>query len=300
MESVLIGYEPTPQGEDALALGGVFSEVLSARPMIVTALPFSSTAMGRRNLELSLSVDTAEMLAVARDRLATLQPTARAIASRSPAKGLAEVSLATDVAMMVIGSSHRGPLGHVVFGSTAERLLHEAPVPVAVAPRGFSTDGASQLHRLAVAYDGSAEAIHALETGIELSERTNGSLTLLHVVEPPVTGYGAFEEILLDAEGEEPPGKAILDEGLLRVPASAPADGQLLHGDAPGSLANAAKSFDLLIMGSRGRGPLLTTALGSVSGPLARKAPCPILVIPRGGTDGVLAGTKHAAARQGR
>jgi nucleotide-binding universal stress UspA family protein len=296
MDSVLIGYESTPQGEDALALGGILSDVLSAQPRIVTALPFSSTAMGRRNLETSLSVDTAEMLEVARDRLAALEPTSRAIASRSPAKGLAELALATDTSMIVIGSSHRGPLGHVVFGSTAERLLRDSPVPVSVAPRGFSKAGGRHLLRVAVAYDGSAESIRAVEAGIELAERTHGSLTLLHVVKPPATGYGAFERIMLEAEGETPPARAILDEGLRRVPDGVPTEGRLLHGDAAGALSAAAKDFNLLVMGSRSRGPLLRTALGSVSGPLARRAPCPILIIPRGRTRESLAGSTPRGA----
>jgi nucleotide-binding universal stress UspA family protein len=295
MKTVLIGYEPTPQGEDALALGGLLSELLGAKPTIVTALPFSSTAMGKKNLELSLSLDTADMLAVARDRLAPLGPASRAIAAHSPAKGLAELAEDRGVSLIVIGSTHRGPLGQVVLGSTAERLLREAPVPVAVAPRGFATESTRHLLRVAVAYDGSVESGHALEAGIELAERTHGSLALLHVVEPPLTGYGAFEQALLALQDEERPGDATLAEGLARVPAATPAEGRVLHGVPSSMLADAAKDFDLLVVGSRGRGPLLRTALGSTSGPLARQAPCPVLVLPRGGIAGEFASSTAIA-----
>jgi nucleotide-binding universal stress UspA family protein len=34
-------------------------------------------------------------------------------------------------------------------------------------------------------------------------------------------------------------------------------------------------------MGSRGRGPLRAAILGSVSHSVARRAPCPVLILPR-------------------
>lgn len=302
MESILIGYERTPQGEDALALGGILCEVLSARPTIVTALPFSSTAMGRENLNLSLSADTAEMLAVARDRLAPLEATSKAVASRSAARGLAQLALAGDACMVVVGSSHRGPIGHVVFGSTAERLLQDSPVPVSVAPRGFSESSDRRLDRIIAAYDGSVESTRALDAAIELAKRTHAGLTLVYAVEPPLTGYGAFGQAVLGMErdGDEPPGNAVLQRGLRRVPGDLVAEGRLVHGFPAEVLADAAKHTDLLVLGSRGRGPLMRTALGSVSGPLARRAPCPVLVVPHGGVAGSLAGSMPSAARQSR
>jgi nucleotide-binding universal stress UspA family protein len=302
MESLLIGYERTPQGDDALALGGIFGEVLSLHPTIVTALPFSSTAMGRENVNLSLSADTAEMLAVARDRLAPLESASKAIASRSPAKGLTDLALAGGVSMIVVGSSHRGPIGHVVFGSTAERLLHDSPVPVSVAPRGFSELPDRRLDRIAAAYDGSTESIRALEAAIQLAQRTHAVLTVVHAVEPPLTGYGAFEQAILamEGDGDGRPGEDVLQEGLSRVPADLVAQGRLLYGFAAEALEDAAKKADLLVLGSRGRGPLMRTALGSVSGPLARRAPCPILVIPRGGMAGSLAGSAPIGAGQSK
>jgi nucleotide-binding universal stress UspA family protein len=36
----------------------------------------------------------------------------------------------------VDGSTHRGPIGRVLAGSTARKLLHGAPCPVLVVPRG--------------------------------------------------------------------------------------------------------------------------------------------------------------------
>jgi nucleotide-binding universal stress UspA family protein len=280
MQEVVIGYEPTPQGEDALALGAMLCKVLVARPLIATALPFSSTAMGWENLEESLEVDTSEMLAVARDRLSDLDPVSRAVASRSPADGLTRLAEETDALLIVVGSCHRGPIGRVVFGSTTEQLMRRASAPVAVAPRDFATRASKPLLRFAVAYDGSIDSVRALETGIALAERTHGSLSVLHAVEPLPLGYGTRAALVA---GEDPFDKReILEEGPRRVPAGLSVTGRLLDGEPSREIAKAARDYDLLVLGSQGHGPLLRIALGNVSGPLARQAPCPIMVLPRG------------------
>jgi nucleotide-binding universal stress UspA family protein len=40
--------------------------------------------------------------------------------------------------------------------------------------------------------------------------------------------------------------------------------------------------LDLLIMGSRGYGPLRSVLVGGVSGRVMRSAHCPVIVVPRG------------------
>jgi nucleotide-binding universal stress UspA family protein len=38
---------------------------------------------------------------------------------------------------------------------------------------------------------------------------------------------------------------------------------------------------DLLVLGSRGFGPVMRLLIGSVSSRVIREAPCPVLVVPR-------------------
>jgi nucleotide-binding universal stress UspA family protein len=56
----------------------------------------------------------------------------------------------------------------------------------------------------------------------------------------------------------------------------------ILFNDPVEGLLAAARHVDLLVMGSRGRGPLRAAILGSVSHSVARRAPCPVLILPRG------------------
>ena len=56
----------------------------------------------------------------------------------------------------------------------------------------------------------------------------------------------------------------------------------LLEGDARELLARESGELDLLVVGSRGFGPLRAVLLGSVSSALVRSAESPLVVVPRG------------------
>jgi nucleotide-binding universal stress UspA family protein len=55
----------------------------------------------------------------------------------------------------------------------------------------------------------------------------------------------------------------------------------LLDGDAELVLASESSELDLLVVGSRGYGPLRAVLLGSVSSALVRSAHSPLVVVPR-------------------
>ena len=56
----------------------------------------------------------------------------------------------------------------------------------------------------------------------------------------------------------------------------------LVAGEAAPVLIKQAEPLSLLVMGSHGGGPLGRALLGSVSQPVLRAAPCPVLAVPRG------------------
>jgi nucleotide-binding universal stress UspA family protein len=56
------------------------------------------------------------------------------------------------------------------------------------------------------------------------------------------------------------------------------------RGDPVGKLLEAAEmGVDLLVLGSRGFGPVMRLLIGSVSSHVIRQASCPVLVVPRPG-----------------
>jgi nucleotide-binding universal stress UspA family protein len=54
----------------------------------------------------------------------------------------------------------------------------------------------------------------------------------------------------------------------------------LVHADPAEALTEAASDLDLLVLGSRGYGPVKGTLVGSVSASVMAAAPCPVLVVP--------------------
>ena len=67
-----------------------------------------------------------------------------------------------------------------------------------------------------------------------------------------------------------------------RLPDGIDFEPQLIHGEPAEALAEASGDLDLLVLGSRGYGPLKGTLLGSVSARVMAKAACPVMVVPRG------------------
>ena len=73
-----------------------------------------------------------------------------------------------------------------------------------------------------------------------------------------------------------------LSEAVAALGDGSKVSGRVLEGDAVSELAKASAALDLLVLGSRGYGPIRTVLLGSVSRALVRTAACPVVVLPRG------------------
>ena len=115
---VVVGYDGRPQGHDALALGSSLARALDA-PLIV-AVVYPSEDVGS-------SLPAEEHRARA-DRLAregadevagALDTSPYPVAGRSPAHGLHDLAEAEGAAALVVGASHRGPVGRVLAGNVA-------------------------------------------------------------------------------------------------------------------------------------------------------------------------------------
>jgi nucleotide-binding universal stress UspA family protein len=75
----------------------------------------------------------------------------------------------------------------------------------------------------------------------------------------------------------------VLDQGLASLPPKVTGDRRLLHGSPVHVIPEASEDFDLLVVGSRGYGPLRRTLLGSASRGIVDRARCSVLAVTRGG-----------------
>ena len=104
----------------------------------------------------------------------------RTIADTSPSRALHILAEIERASLVVIGSSHRGAVGRVFAGTTAERLLHGAPCPVAGAA---GTARGEEISRIAVGWDGSAEATAALDAAVAIARAVGAELRVVEVLD---------------------------------------------------------------------------------------------------------------------
>ena len=111
----------------------------------------------------------------------------RSCANTSAARALHEVSEAEDAGLLVVGSTRRGAVGRVVPGSTAERLMHGAPCPIAIVPPGLG--GGRGSRRSASRYVDTDEGREALRGAHALARRAGATLRVLTAVKAGLAMY---------------------------------------------------------------------------------------------------------------
>lgn len=289
---IVVGYDGSPHGEDALALGRVLAEVLAAEALVVVVIRIPDHLVERAEAEAVAEREAAPLLAAATERLAGLEVRTRTLVDDSPPRALHEFAEAEGPLAVVVGSSHRGAVGRLFMGSVGAALLSGAPCPIAVAPRDYLARESASMLRIGVAYDDSAESRVALAAAASLSLRVHAALSVISVATPSPFSYGGAFEVLTAQEyetGERKHKQLALDRAIDRLPSELPSESHLLVGDAAQALAEEAEELDLLVIGSRGYGPLRRVLLGGVSSRLMHTAPCPMLIVPRGSGDDPLA-----------
>jgi nucleotide-binding universal stress UspA family protein len=288
---LMIGYDGAGNSEDALALGAGLTPALGAEPLVASVVPYLDHLISRGELDEMTQAEARRIDVAARSHLPGLDVETRALADDSPARALHGLIESEHPLALVIGSAHRGAIGRVFVGDVGAALLSGASCAVAVAPRGYAERAHGTPLRIAVAVNDSDESDAALASAVALAEKLNCSLAVFTVAEPVRYGYAVPFSVVdtrVLTETTRQQAERTLDRALERVPAGLPVEHRLLTGDPADLIANAAADFDLLIVGSRGYGPVRRALLGSVSARLAHTAKCPLLVLPRGAGAGSL------------
>jgi nucleotide-binding universal stress UspA family protein len=135
-----------------------------------------------------------------------------------------------------------------------------------------------------VAVDGSRHAEQALGEAIDLATSSHGRLTILTAIPRPPAWVStpatavACQPLATELEHES---TKILRNAVKRVPDSVPVTTILTHEPIRAALLHriATCHHDVLVMGSRGRGALSASLLGSVSHYALNHSPIPVLVV---------------------
>jgi nucleotide-binding universal stress UspA family protein len=279
--TIIVGFDDSDQARDALALGRLLSTVTGAR---VIAASVYDGGSGMREAYKREWRD--EMHRGAEASLAEVGEWAESMAvdSSSAARGLHDLAEYEQADLIVVGSCHRGRIGRVLAGSVGERLLQGAPCGVAIAPKGFADREVATVGVVGVGYDGSPESKAALAGAVELARAAEASVRIVSLVNPP--------ERPLAEERPVPAGEwsylatirrdlqTAVDEALAEFPPDVEVSAEVITG--PTEALGEQEGVDLLVIGSRGYGPMPRALLGSTSIPLVRHANYPLIVFPRG------------------
>lgn len=276
---LLVGYDGSEGGRDALELARVLGEASGASVLVVTVLPYGPLPIPYEILDEEEAERAGPLFEEARRRLTGLEVETRAFGGGSAAGVINDLAEKERVDTIVVGSPHRGPVGRTVIGSVADGLLHGAPCEVILAPRGYAAEEHGPFRTIAVAYDDSDEAKAALKRAEAIALACRATIVVFTVSAPPavVPGAAGYTPAIPPEAG------SIVTQTVKGVDERLAATGRALGGVPGPAIIEACEEIgaDLLVSGSRHYGPVLRVLLGSVSTQLAHKAACPVLVVPR-------------------
>jgi nucleotide-binding universal stress UspA family protein len=139
------------------------------------------------------------------------------------------------------------------------------------------------MDRILIAIDGSPGAREALETGLSLAREAGAVATVVYVrhAPPPILGDPYYQrslsQELLRAR------VAMTDAEALAASMGVAIEPEILEGQPARCVLDLAEArrAGLIVVGSRGRGAIAGTLLGSVSAEIVHKARQPVLVAKR-------------------
>ncbi len=277
---LLVALEDREGGWDALELARVIGNGERVSALLATVLHPGAIPLDHEIPPEEESDETSKLFERAREKLPGIEVETQAYEGGSPAGILTRIAEREDFDAIVIGSSSRGAPGRVMLGTVAHSLLNGAPADVAVAPRGYAAGEHDAPRTIAVGYDGRPESRVALRHAEAIAHRSNAKLEILTVVRPPIVLPVTVPGIGPPPSPADP--KPMLSEALESVDPRLPAECDRLDGDPVLALVDACEGgVDLLVLGSRGYGPIKRVLLGSVARQVAQRASCPVLVAKR-------------------
>jgi nucleotide-binding universal stress UspA family protein len=217
------------------------------------------------------------------DRAAELDLTAvREIREGTPHRAIQEYAAEHDVDLVVMGARSRADARPRYLGSTTERTLVRAEVPVLAVPPDDSwrlpETRFGAYDRVVIPTDGSDPAGRAADQGLAIAERYGADVRVVYVVDTATHGLAQTPRSIVGLlkDGGRRAVQAVADAARERNLSASTA---ILRGrpeDAVLQYADGADT-DLIAMGTSGRAGVDEHGLGSTTARVVRRSPVPVL-----------------------
>lgn len=133
MSTIVVGYVPKPEGRAALLRAAEEARLRGANLVVV------NSHRGGRDFDRDDAVETEQQLQDVRDDLeksGVEHEIRQLVRGMDPADDLIKVATDTDADFIVIGLRRRSPVGKLILGSNAQRVLLDSPCPVLAVKAG--------------------------------------------------------------------------------------------------------------------------------------------------------------------
>lgn len=280
MTDVLVGVDGSPPSRTALRWAAAVADARGATLRAITAWQYpasAATPTGPATLPAPEEVDRIARNSVhdvlveelGRDRASSVAVEA----GRGPAAGaLLARARRPDIGMLVLGARGLGGFEGMVLGSVTQQLVEHVPCPVIVA-RGDGEATTALPTKIVVGLDGSEGAARALDWALAMAADLGAELVAVHA-----PGSSASSTLVERADkalhGWCAPIRTAGVVHRARIEGGDPRDALIAVADEEGA--------GLIVVGTRGMGPVRALLLGSVSGFLIRFSTLSVAVIPSG------------------
>lgn len=203
-----------------------------------------------------------------------------------PAVAILGATVQDDIGLIVMATHGRGGLERWVYGSTADAVLRQSPVPILlVPPHSIARWSLDQPVKIVVPLDGSVLAASALQPACDLADMLDGSLLLVRFVES--SSFASSSEGYAFATPDEDDPKLVQARAQLEHLAAGlrtrarPVEVHTLFGTPFFDVATLARDVgaDAIVMATHGRGGLGRALLGSVATSTLQRSHVPLLIV---------------------
>ncbi|MDL4774338.1 universal stress protein [Actinomadura xylanilytica] len=262
-EHVLAGYAHDGGGREALHLARAIVALTGGRLTVATVHP--PDRPGAAGEARALLDQAAAVLGDQRAELVVQE-------GRGVGRGLTALASRIGADLIVVGSGAGGARGRIGIGATADHLLHSATEAVMLPPLGYEPPDA--LAGITVMYVRRPQADEAVTRAAQAAERLGVPLRLITLAVGDVPTGGLQDDLALAI-------RLALDSSGLE---SGDVSASLAEG---GDVAEAVADIDwpegeILVCASSEDASVHRVFLGEVALKVARAAPCPVTVLPRG------------------